>query len=461
MEAESGNTAFDFLMNLEFSTPRDLVEFLGNSSNYKAIRDALKADSGIAPNTSTAVYLTGEEKPYIPTETLPPAVRLHALIPSLANWNPNKNHFLKEISEGGNNKGVSNLLKIAERYPEVAPAVGLIIMAQLCMDFEARANLYRYFEGMHNLSPEALVDAILDLGLVTQLEKIAKDPGAIRNKALLPSFDADRISPPSEDYIKDSLENLGMIPKKTSAQHTAAIARVSKIFEGRYGLQLDGRYPETLLNAMIVAEAAQPDGALVEAMLKYIDECCEKDAIISPTGKGRHLSWLAYRFLVLNRERVLLHVNKKQTNPGRPKKDDDDPRRGGGSSGGTPAGGSGRTSPPQISHPTASAFGKIASGAKSPGVVKRATPRVSQSSKILNPTHIDIGAAALLTYRNGPSREMGRSIRRREPAWRLPSGMPNAGAFAIRQMSMPPIHAPAISIASMQAFAGMQPMMFR
>lgn len=71
METESKNETRDFLMNLESSNPEELVKFLQKFSIQKAIIDALKADSGVERNMSTAVYLTGEEKPYIPTEILP------------------------------------------------------------------------------------------------------------------------------------------------------------------------------------------------------------------------------------------------------------------------------------------------------------------------------------------------------------------------------------------------------
>lgn len=317
METESKNETRDFLMNLESSNPEELVKFLQKFSIQKAIIDALKADSGVERNMSTAVYLTGEEKPYIPTEILPPAIRLRAIIPGLAKMNPDQGHFIKIFPKDKNSKVLLNLIKTAEKYPEMGSAVVLMILAQFRMDDEARINFHRYFENMHNPGPKELVDAILDLRLVTHLEEIVS------------SFDTTD-------------------------------------------------------------------------------------------------------------DRGMPHANAKPAKPRPSKKEKDDPRGGGGSSGGTPAGGSGRTSPPQTPHPTASAYGKWAA--------QRATPPLSQSSEI------DAGAAALLTYRSQQSQN---------PARMLSSGMPNAGVFGIQQITTPFIHTPATSIVSMQAFTGIRPMIFR
>ncbi|HQC51450.1 MAG TPA: hypothetical protein PKW68_06605, partial [bacterium] len=257
------------------------------------------------------------EKPYIPTEILPPAIRLRAIIPGLAKMNPDQGHFIKIFPKDKNSKVLLNLIKTAEKYPEMGSAVVLMILAQFRMDDEARINFHRYFENMHNPGPKELVDAILDLRLVTHLEEIVS------------SFDTTD-------------------------------------------------------------------------------------------------------------DRGMPHANAKPAKPRPSKKEKDDPRGGGGSSGGTPAGGSGRTSPPQTPHPTASAYGKWAA--------QRATPPLSQSSEI------DAGAAALLTYRSQQSQN---------PARMLSSGMPNAGVFGIQQITTPFIHTPATSIVSMQAFTGIRPMIFR
>ena len=187
---------------------------------------------------SNAYWLTGEAKPYAPTELLPPEERFLDLNLQLkAVPRGSIDSFLDMALSRAKEIKVQIAIKIStfiEKYPEMRGILASIIMASSNFDERSRKRLYTFLSESLNLNPQTLIEYLIDENFIPSAVKATShlhDAKAAKSNFTLTDaqvriYGGNNISMKAIESIIDGLE---ILQKKNPQQITALKIRLKEL----------------------------------------------------------------------------------------------------------------------------------------------------------------------------------------------------------------------------------------
>jgi hypothetical protein len=208
-----------FFTTSETKTAAQFVNMITEPEILGALRSAMTIPFDNNPIITTAMELTGEYAPHLPTEILRPADRMRILVPELAELSEHDTQRFFEAAalhrtQPESDPDMSEMLKTIHRWgqedPSLEAMVGAFHLATGTMDSGQKSALGSYFENT-TPTPETFVQSMVDLCLIpTMREAIIGVPGIVP-AIFLPAT----ISPPLSTMIPPMMPamptNFGMV----------------------------------------------------------------------------------------------------------------------------------------------------------------------------------------------------------------------------------------------------------